>query len=481
MIYTRGLLQREKYRIIGELIFSCLIFLVCIITTLYIYYNNNNNIYKWLYILPMVYGFCFLGVLRKYIFNPRRLFRFTFTILSGLRYVILPVCIVMTSYYRGRSIVDPTQQSFNMAFYLMSIELVVCCGYMIYLDKNAKANINNKELVFPKNKLIYILATIVIVCMLGGMPKCLKAINIILPNATVQPEHLNTIEHLIVLGFNTIKQLICILGIVWCKRKYDKTRWSRYALIAGLIIVANLSIYIGDNRSDFLLMGLASVVIYCITFSKFSKAAIVIGTILIAAIVVALTMERDIYFVSQGSNRLLDFTEMMQVYLGGPYNVAMAVDTASYFPEGRTLFNLLYDFARPTLGINILVKNMPLQYSNVFYNSRIYFSDHMAQIIPMIGEGYYFLGPIFAPLISMVFIKIASVLENKMYYTKRIELIYFFSLTSIRLGFIMGQNATVQMNDLSFNLFLPLILIWLNDRVVLRKNKYVHDGCKTWR
>ena len=53
---------------------------------------------------------------------------------------------------------------------------------------------------------------------------------------------------------------------------------------------------------------------------------------------------------------------------------------------------------------------------------------------------------------------------------KRVELIYLLNIVIMRLGILFGQNITQQINGLSMQLMLPIIVYYLNNKMVYRKS-----------
>jgi len=126
---------------------------------------------------------------------------------------------------------------------------------------------------------------------------------------------------------------------------------------------------------------------------------------------------------------------------------------------------MVFDFVRPMIGVNLLVKNLDIKYSNMYFNERLWRTDRRSQIIPMIGQGNLFLGPIFAPVFGLIFVYLAYWLVNKAYGMGDPLMFYFFTLSIARMGFLMGQNSMNMINDLSFNLFLFLVIYYANKRL----------------
>lgn len=168
-----------------------------------------------------------------------------------------------------------------------------------------------------------------------------------------------------------------------------------------------------------------------------------------------------------GRSELIDRTDFLQVYLGGPYNVAIAVDTKESYPEAGKAEVLFFDIFRPMIGVNFLVKNMDIKYSNIYFNHRIFKSDNRSQIIPMVGQSNLFFGALLSPLLSVLFILLAYTLNKFVNKSSNVLVYYFFVLSVARMGFLMGQNTMNMINDLSFNIFLFLIIYWLNNKIRL--------------
>lgn len=170
--------------------------------------------------------------------------------------------------------------------------------------------------------------------------------------------------------------------------------------------------------------------------------------------------------ITKGANKLVDFTDNLQVYLGGVYNVALSLDMSS--PNSQPII-LLVDIFRSAFGPNLILKHLNIVPSVNLFNTRIYLSDHVAQIIPMIGQSYLYLGFIFSPILGIGFIFIAIFLVREIVRVNRLELIYILTLFSGRLGFVMAQNGNILLNDLTFFFPLFLIVYYLNNKVVLNK------------
>ena len=76
--------------------------------------------------------------------------------------------------------------------------------------------------------------------------------------------------------------------------------------------------------------------------------------------------------ITKGANKLVDFTDNLQVYLGGVYNVALSLDMSS--PNSQPII-LLVDIFRSAFGPNLILKHLNIVPSVNLFNTRIYLSD----------------------------------------------------------------------------------------------------------
>jgi hypothetical protein len=256
----------------------------------------------------------------------------------------------------------------------------------------------------------------------------------------------------------------------YCYKKYVISNKKKYIWLSFLIVLINILILFGDNRSDFIITAIVSLFLLYNLYPRQSKVPIIIVIIAIIIVTSFITSHRNTVTFTRGENPMIDITDTLQVYLGGPYNVAIAIETAKLFPESSTPINLVYDLFRPAMGFNLILKHVEgFEFTNYLFNYRLFFSDHVSQIMPIVGQGYYYFGFVFSPLLIIAFIILVYYLIRSIQRQNRIELIFFLSIPITRLGFAMGQNAGILINDTTFFLFLNLLIFYLNNKIVLNK------------
>lgn len=108
---------------------------ICILVSVVILFFQNYNGYELLFTQPILYIFVFTLVFSKIIIRDKtRLFFYVLAGISGIRYVLLPLLIVLSGHYGGRSIVEPNSATFFKAILLMNYELVVIAFFIKYME-----------------------------------------------------------------------------------------------------------------------------------------------------------------------------------------------------------------------------------------------------------------------------------------------------------------------------------------------------------
>ena len=464
-------LNLDKKLILDLVILFTYIF--SIISTILIALNINDYEYRMLWLLPLSYLVFFSFFFYKVIKKNNHIFLYTFWAISFLRYVILPLFIVLGVYYSGRSSNPPATGSIESAIFLMSYELLISYLFIyflyifkerIYLSKDIFISSNKKkDIQFSKTNFIYVIFFVIVIVLIIISPNSIRNVNFLVPNESFERSFSaeGFLYAISVYGILIAKNLVFLMIMVFLRKKNNNKRNFLWIALALLFVIINTSIYYGASRSDIIINGIVSIMTFFICFPKLKKLPLLIFFIFFISIIVSgVSSVRQIDY-----SKYVDFhhyADLLSIYLGGPYNVAMALETPIYFPEVSSFTVFFYDMFRPIIGIGYFLKNLPYHYSVYYFNYRIFSGSYNSQILPMIGQGYIFFGYIFSPIFSIFFIWIAYKLSKNIEKSNNLELTYFFSLVCVRLGFMMGQSGINQLNSLSLNLVLFILLYWTN-------------------
>lgn len=466
-----------------KLVIIILTVTICLVSYMYIALSKTIAGYELLACLPLLYLFSASFVLIPSIFNEFKVFNLVLTVLSFLRYVFLPFLIVYAEYYTGRSPVPPIARYYDLALKLMLYELVVLTFIIVCLDefrRRRQMKQPNQTIELKRSSSVFVYIVFSVIATMGVLitPGALSSVSFLIPSDRVvgvlKTSALSSILALYL--FMIAKQLVALMLTWVCYKKYQATQHKKYVWLAVSVMFLNIGIFAGTNRSDIVICMISTLYLLNKLFPQdFKKIALLI-VLSVGGIVALIATVRQIASVSGDTSKLVDFTDTMQVYLGGPYNIAMALEMKKMFPEAGHWSVLLYDIFRPMIGINIFIKNLPIDYSVLYYNQRYFFSDKVTQILPMIGQGNLYFGYIGAPLIMTVFMSIAYYLQGLMERSRNLELCYFLTLATARMGFLLGQNSMNMVNDMSYNLFLFLFIYIINKKIIYKKDVINHGA-----
>ena len=109
------------------------------------------------------------------------------------------------------------------------------------------------------------------------------------------------------------------------------------------------------------------------------------------------------------------------------------------------------------------------------YNYVIYGSTEGASILPFIGQGYYYLGFLLAPILEMVFVGIANCIEKNMKKGRNLLMTYFWIFIVVRMGFFMAQNSYIQINSLFVFYVIPALILKVNHILISQRKEGIRD------
>ena len=466
--------MKQKYKEYFKLFIDIVVLITTIISTIIVSYYNENEGYSLFFLFPIEFMILYFLLYRNLLFKELRLFLTSFSIIAYIRYVLMPVIIVMSGYYGGRSVVPPSIENYRTACVLMLYEFIVLSISIVILEKKQKKKCLdsiNGEIKQSSSKFIYYIFFMITILATLLFPGALRMFSFINPRISGL-EYLNSLPTniaIVTYMLFTAKYLLYIVLISYCYNKYKEKNNKSYRTLAFVITIINISIFYGLNRSDLVITACASILLYMNLFKDKNIFKYAIIGIFIFFLITTIGESRQIVSISKEKSKIVDLADTVQAYFGGVYNVAISIETYEYYPEVRKPTRVVFDTFRPFIGINMFLKNTTIESTNNYFNKRLYFNDHTAQIVPIIGQGYIHFGLILSPVLGVAIICLAYFLENILRKTSQIEIIYFISICLIRMGFLMGQNTGNISNEISMNLVLFTIIYIVNKKIKYKK------------
>ncbi|PTK75373.1 hypothetical protein BUZ19_00365 [Staphylococcus haemolyticus] len=425
--------------------------------------------YENMYLLPLAFIFSYWLIIRKTL-NKHGIsfFLAIYLAVSFLRYNILSLLVFKSSWYLGVSEYPPSPEQFNNAILLMIYEIFIY-SFGIYFFHNWLIKNQFKKIIqFQKSNIIYWIF-ILLTCLIVGMsPNSLSFFSFITINSNYSSlDSLNTLSLIGIMFLSVARLLIYFIIIRWIVVKLKDKHYLLSFILVALVSLINSMIFIGANRASFLLNFSVTILVLLYLYRKLAISFVLIMVMVLPTLLGSLLAFRNTSTATDGANKLIDITNTLQVYLAGIYDVAIGLDIQT---SNGGIFYMFLDILRSAIGPNLLVKNFDFINSVDLYNVRIFQSNLVSQIIPMISQGHLYLGTLLSPILGLIFIFIATYFTKLIIEKNRLELFFVFSLICGRLGFVMAQNGNIFMNELTTYLPLFLIVYYINNKVV-QKNE----------
>lgn len=450
-----------------DIILVILVSSLCLLASTYLLLNGGFYETNFVSFLPLFYLISINLVVFVSPLSSKSIFHYVILGIGFIRYVVHPILTSYLGGYEGRSSLPPSHISYDTAAVLMIYELCTITFLLMIYDsyKNKKKHVYSQE--NDKNRLIGIrlslLIFIIAVFLLVGNWESIFIVSFLIP---LNPEgfdiaEVSTLSMFIAFFFIVSKQMLTVNLLYFFSKKYKNGRKS-FLFFAYIVILINICIYFGTNRTDILVSAIVTFMFFRKYFGSIASKSLILLIPMVLTVLQVVTSFREYSNVGQ-TNPIVKFNDYSQTYFGGLYNVAIGVEIEQFYPEASNLNVLVFDILRPMIGVNILVKNWDLKYSNIYFNDRIWrHVDRRSQILPMVAQSYLYFGMLGAPILTILFFIVFVFIEkSRSSKIQNEELKFFLTLCVIRLGFMYGQNSMNLINDLSMNLFIILSILFL--------------------
>lgn len=389
--------------------------------------------YSNLFLMPLTYMVvCFFSMKTfRYLQNSNVCFKLM-QLVFLLRFVILPLLISLSS----KDImvgVKPSSGNIAEAVYLMSYECVIIFLLVEFIVW--KKGLHKKELIEQKIQLnfnlqfFYIIIAISFILVLWR-PEFLtdyrffwqKNINYKSTNLIIE----------IPIRFAALMLQYC-LTVVLLKSiatKYIKSHSNLFLLGLYVVCFVNMSIVRGDNRMMMVLNVVATLVYINKLIPKIKSLNNLIIGVLLIIIISSVTMVKTFGNTSSENVFVInDITKWFQLYLGGPREVALSIQLAT--DNSFSFATLFKDLIQSWNVIGVIGSKIQGSTTNSLFNSMVSISnmDAFGQIMPILGQGFYHLGFIFAPLFDVSISYFAIAVDVKIGKVNIAE--YVYGLTNI--------------------------------------------------
>lgn len=436
---------------------------ISLFITIYVIQNVNHTGYKYLFILPLFYA---LIMTIRVIYTPRGFVIKIIDSIYFIRFIILSFMVVYSGWYEGRSSFPPLNSSFDKAIFYMLFEyLFINIFYYLFLKKydvdTLRTKLDLKVVDYSKDIIYKIFIFVNILFLFIGF----NNVSFLGIGHEDSMDTQNQLVTLLKISIYVSKYLVMGYIIRYFYMKYKSKNNKVYLFYTVFWILTISSIFIGNNRMDAILPILSAFILLNYLYkNKMRIYNLIISLFMFISIyIISILRNTFDYKITESISGLI--TDNIQIYIAGVYNVALSLEVHSISGKNEFL-TFFYDLIRPFLGLNLLWRSETLKTSSELFNYKIYgVSNHISQIIPLIGQFNHAFGwlgiPISVAVITILLILFLKILRG-IYI---IEAMVILPLI-IRLCITYSQNISIFINELSSILiiftFLKLVSTFLS-------------------
>lgn len=434
-------------------------------------------------ILPLIYAFGYLFLLSQAIRMRRSKTTMLFAACEFLRMVVLVFITGYTNQYGFNAFQTNDSELLTTATLLIAYEFIIgsLVVYIYSVNHSSRESEDNTVSVSYGEKIgifLVIVSAIVLYLAFPGIRKQINFLSLDAGEEKVRATTTGAYSSMMVLLMNYIHYAylcIFIIAASWASKKYNKGEryfYYLFSIIIGLIVVATI---FGESRAT--LVYTAFAVLACLSrlFPKYRRRTVLWVIAGMAAVIAGMTIYRlfIVYRYSSYSNaiaagpRVRDnyYIYFLESYLLGPQSVAAGVKLGKSLSSRFTLARLIFDFLRPCMGFNVLLKNTSIDMSTTLYNSMLYGTTRSnGFFLQITAQGYCYFGFAFAPIFLVLFLLLAFRFEKWIKQTNSLFVFFFLNYIHIRLATVVLGGTMSGFITTTSMLVLIMGLFWLIQR-----------------
>lgn len=430
---------------------------------------NNNEDYKYLFIIPILYGLLNYITIKTTKIGPGL---FMMNIVLTIRYIIFPPLFKLSN-FKCTILNNSDSDYINTAILLSVIEMLfIFISYNI-INKIISKNIKYRPSLLNNNGNIiqYVIIIFGILIVLNN-PSVLNTYNSIL-NTNSNQITKELIGSGVELQFLSWSITFITLSIVtFSYSKFLKYKKSKFFYLAATVCIINVLFYKGSSRLSLLIPLITFMFLLLELFPSYKiKVKSVFYTIAIVAITIISSLKFFGNIESSTLSSNIDIqssVDLINAYFGGIPNVIIGVKSSTLFEHIINYKTIINDVLGNAMGISKYfdIKNK----SSYFFNYPIYTDLKVIvvdQIVPTIIMGYMYFNIYFCFIPTIIMVYAICKFDFLFRIEHKVEYIYLYAYMSAFVGFTLPGNIT-HLTTLIFNFFLPLLILFKLNRLSLK-------------
>ena len=431
-----------------------------------------SGVYTYAGLLPILFlVFTFAVNNLKSIWEKRPLTSYVVTAMLWMRMVMLPFYGAVTGFY---SVTGASLELSNHFIGAMVLCLYDCIAISLVLlffsfqkDKTERSYLTG--VLYGRQELYFIFVSIALVLYFAvgrSMHIFDFAIKPIAEDLEREGDLTGGRELIIRQIVGSGLMFLFFLSIWWLKKRYDRTKSTKYFYWSLFCSIFLVSIIAGERRTSQVYKAFASGYLLLSLYpSKRRKTVLFIGSAALF-VLAAMTIYKQFYgFMYSSYAEAIQNASMSQgfsyplldAYFYGLDTIAKNIHIGQMMNVGFGQF--LFDFFRNFFGFSFFVPSGRLLTSQM-YNSIIYSGDQITGfLLSSVGYGYIFTGYVLAPLITVFNVVIMLFFEKCLMQSKTIEWQYIWAIAYMRFGFGVLGSTPPLINYVTRFLFVNCLII----------------------
>ncbi|WP_409302868.1 O-antigen polymerase [Peribacillus sp. SCS-155] len=456
----------EKYKVlhVAVIIYSMIMAIIISLITF------SLNKYYMIGFLPLSFSILLMLFPRFTILATRHIGLGFLYFVMMIRYSIMPLILVIVERMEHSSI-GYKSEYLNSAIILMIYELTACVITIVLLGNklllNGKVKNEPKVLNKKSTNVVYIIIIAISALLIALFPALLGNFQFF----SIDDAKLGAISYFRGLDIRLLiisKMVLYLLLVKYFASKYENNKNIIYYILSLLVSFLFVGIFQGENRTNILVDIICVILVLWYCFYSKRKITIVLisffGLGMLTAISIFRLFAPRSWRPDGGDTDIsLNFlANNLQLYVSGPENVALGVQSVELFNSNINFETLINDLFLWTgyLGnmLSLDETNSTVYFFNYLFNGvDPTGSVSLTQIIPLIIQGYSYFGFVGAPIFSILMCVFVILLDKLIYKTSSIDFVFIYTFMVVRLGLFLGLNITI----LLMFVFDKYIQLWL--------------------
>lgn len=440
----------------------------------YCAFANNNSMYNFIFLIPLVYSFTYfffsVSIEKRSVYGLNLVFIMS-QVLIYVRYVLTPFFTIFsarfTSWGWGP---DPSNSQMITATLLMCVEeiLIFIVQYFAirkFSQKKYIAKMDSSS-AYDESYFIIILFAIISYWVVFSIKPSLILGDLYKGEETI--EEIHYLGMYVILA-DVFKKVFLIIALIIFKKRYDKTGYKLYLLLAVAAVAVNMILNAGETRMRMVISLILGAYFLHYIFGDIPKIFYAAGIVLCGVAFISISTKKFSYAIGNTDTPVSSVLSVMlgqfQDYFAGPRLVGQMLNVSQVYKDSIGLSTFINDFTGsiPMISKYVDQTNRINYYFNIYCNM-----PNQTLIAPILGIGYCYF-PFFPFAFTLLFEYLCIKLDYLMTATNKITKKYMYAYMGFLCAMCMGYS-TQNIYGQFISGFVPLFLLFtLNDKVKLKK------------